>query len=104
MMFEISLLHYLLLASGIFILGALGLIFKPKSVPNIFISVQLMIVAICITFIAFSFFNKSLDGQAFTFYILMITAVSAIIGLALVIAAFRKKGFRILEDQNLIND
>ena len=104
MMFEISLLHYLLLASGIFILGALGLIFKPKSVPNIFISVQLMIVAICITFIAFSFFNKSLDGQAFTFYILMITAVSAIIGLALVIAAFRKKSLRIFEDQNLIND
>lgn len=104
MMFEISLLHYLSLASGVFILGALGLTFKPKSVPNIFISVQLMIVAICITFIAFSFFNKSLDGQAFTFYILMITAVSAIIGLALVIAAFRKKGLRIFEDQNLIND
>ena len=104
MMFEISLLHYLLLASGIFILGALGLIFKRKSVPNIFISVQLMIVAICITFIAFSFFNKSLDGQAFTFYILMIMAVSAIIGLALVIAAFRKKSLRIFEDQNLIND
>ena len=104
MMFEISLLHYLLLASGIFILGALGLIFKPKSVPNIFISAQLMIVAICITFIAFSFFNKSLDGQAFTFYILIITAVSAVIGLALVIAAFRKKSLRIFEDQNLIND
>ena len=103
-MFEISLLHYLSLASGVFILGGLGLIFRSRSVPNIFISVQLMVMAICITFIAFSHFNKNLDGQAFTFYILMITAVSSIIGLALVIAAFRKKGLRIFEDQNLIND
>ena len=103
-MFEISLLHYLLLASVVFILGALCLIFRSKSVPNIFVSVQLMIVAICTTFIAFSYFNKSLDGQAFTFYILIITAVSAVIGLAFVIAAFRKKGLRVFEDQNLIND
>ena len=103
-MFEISLLHYLSLASVVFMLGALGLIFRSKNVPILFISIQLMIVAICITFIAFSYFNKSLDGQAFTFYILIITAVSAVIGLALVIAAFRKKGLRILEDPNLIND
>ena len=103
-MLEISLLHYLSLASGLFMLGGLGLTFRPKSIPNIFISVQLMIAAICITFIAFSHFNKSLDGQAFTFYILIITAVSVVIGLALVIAAFRKKGLQIFEDQNLIND
>ena len=103
-MFEISLLHYLLLASVIFILGVLGLIFKSKSVPNIFISVQLMILAICTTFIAFSYFNKSLDGQVFAFYILIITAVSTVIGLALLRAAFRKKGLRIFEDQNLIDD
>ena len=103
-MFEISLLHYLSLASGVFMLGALGLIFRSKSIPTIFISIQLMIMAICITFVAFSDFNKSLDGQAFTFYILIITAVSAVIGLAFVIAAFRKKGLRVFEDQNLIND
>ena len=103
-MFEISLLHYLSLASGVFMLGGLGLTFRPKSIPNIFISMQLMIMAICITFVAFSYFNKSLDGQAFTFYILIITAVSVVIGLALVIAAFRKKGLQIFEDQNLIDD
>ena len=103
-MFEISLLHYLLLASGIFILGTLGLIFRSKSVPNIFISVQLMIMAICITFVAFSYFNKSSDGQAFTFYILIMSAVSAVIGLGLVIAAFRKKSLRIFEDEKLIHD
>ena len=85
-------------------LGGLGLIFRSKSVPNIFIAVQLMIMAICITFVAFSYFNKSLDGQAFTFYILIMSAVSAVIGLAFVIAAFQKKGLRVFEDQNLIND
>ena len=85
-------------------LGGVGLIFRPKSILNIFISVQLMIMAICITFVAFSYFNKSLNGQSFTFYILIITAVSAVIGLAFVIAAFQKKGLRVFEDQNLIND
>ena len=85
-------------------LGGVGLIFRSKSIPNIFISVQLMIMAICITFVAFSYFNKSLNGQSFTFYILIITAVSAVIGLAFVIAAFQKKGLRVFEDQNLIND
>ena len=85
-------------------LGGVGLIFRPKSILNIFISVQLMIMAICITFVAFSYFNKSLNGQSFTFYILIITAVSAVIGLAFVIAAFQKKGLRVFEDQNLIDD
>ena len=103
-MFEISLLHYLVLASVVFILGALSLIFRSKSVLNVVISLQLMVFAICIIFIAFSYFNKSLDGQVFTFYILIITTVSNVIGLALVIAVFRKKGLRIFEDQNLIND
>jgi NADH-quinone oxidoreductase subunit K len=67
-MLEITLTHYLILASAVFILGTVGVIINRNSVLNIFISVQLMVIGVCINLISFSYFKNNLEGQAFSFF------------------------------------
>jgi len=103
-MLEITLTHYLILASAVFILGTAGVIVNRNSVLNIFISIQLMVIGVCINLISFSYFKNNLEGQAFSFFIIIVTAVISSIGLAILIVIFRKKGRKIFENQKLICD
>ena len=103
-MLEITLTHYLILASAVFILGTVGVIVNRNSVLNIFISVQLMVIGVCINLISFSYFKNNLEGQVFSFFIIIVTAIISSIGLAILIVMFRKKGRKIFENQKLICD
>ena len=103
-MLEITLTHYLILASAVFILGTVGVIINRNSVLNIFISVQLMVIGVCINLISFSYFENNLAGQVFSFFIIIVTAIISSIGLAILIVIFRKKGRKIFENQKLICD
>lgn len=103
-MLEITLTHYLILASAVFILGTVGVIVNRNSVLNIFISVQLMVIGVCINLISFSYFKNNLEGQVFSFFIIIVTAIISSIGLAILIVIFRKKGRKIFENQKLICD
>jgi NADH-quinone oxidoreductase subunit K len=97
-MLEITLTHYLILASAVFILGTVGVIVNRNSVLNIFISVQLMVIGVCINLISFSYFKNNLEGQVFSFFIIIVTAIISSIGLAILIVMFRKKGRKIFEN------
>ena len=103
-MLEITLTHYLILASAVFILGTAGVIVNRNSVLNIFISIQLMVIGVCINLISFSYFKNNLEGQVFSFFIIIVTAIISSIGLAILIVIFRKKGRKIFENQKLICD
>ena len=103
-MLEITLTHYLILASAVFILGTVGVIVNRNSVLNIFISIQLMVIGVCINLISFSYFKNNLEGQVFSFFIIIVTAIISSIGLAILIVMFRKKGRKIFENQKLICD
>ena len=103
-MLEITLTHYLILASAVFILGTVGVIVNRNSVLNIFISIQLMVIGVCINLISFSYFKNNLEGQVFSFFIIIVTAIISSIGLAILIVIFRKKGRKIFENQKLICD
>ena len=103
-MLEITLTHYLILASAVFILGTVGVIVNRNSVLNIFISIQLMVIGVCINLISFSYFKNNLEGQVFSFFIIIVTATISSIGLAILIVMFRKKGRKIFENQKLICD
>ena len=89
-MLEITLTHYLILASAVFILGTVGVIVNRNSVLNIIISIQLMEIGVCINLISFSYFKNFLEGQAFSFFIIIVTAIISSIGLAILIVIFRK--------------
>jgi NADH-quinone oxidoreductase subunit K len=97
-MFEIGLIHYLTLASILFTIGIFGIFLNRKNVIIILMSIELMLLAVNINFVAFSSFLNDLSGQVFTMFILTVAAAEAAIGLAILVSFFRNKGSIAVED------
>jgi NADH-quinone oxidoreductase subunit K len=99
-MFEIGLAHYLTLAAILFTLGIFGIFLNRKNVIVILMSVELMLLAVNINFIAFSAFLHDLVGQVFAMFVLTVAAAEAAIGLAILVVYFRNRGTIAVEDIN----
>jgi NADH-quinone oxidoreductase subunit K len=97
-MFEIGLVHYLTLAAILFTVGIFGIFLNRKNVIIILMSIELMLLAVNINFVAFSSFLNDLSGQIFTMFILTVAAAEAAIGLAILVSFFRNKGSIAVED------
>lgn len=97
-MFEIGLIHYLTLASILFTIGIFGIFLNRKNVIIILMSIELMLLAVNINFVAFSSFLNDLSGQVFTMFVLTVAAAEAAIGLAILVSFFRNKGSIAVED------
>lgn len=97
-MFEIELLHYLTLAAILFTLGVFGIFLNRKNVIIILMSIELMLLAVNINFVAFSAFMDDLTGQIFAMFILTVAAAEAAIGLAILVAFFRNRGSIAVDD------
>lgn len=97
-MFEIGLVHYLSLAAVLFTIGIFGIFLNRKNVIIILMSIELMLLAVNINFVAFSSFLHDLSGQVFTMFILTVAAAEAAIGLAILVSFFRNKGSIAVED------
>ena len=100
MMNNITLEHYLILASLIFTIGMIGLFMHRKNVITILMSIELMLLAVNINFVAFSVYSGELSGQIFSIIILTIAAAETSIGLAILLVYFRNKGSIIVDDIN----
>ena len=98
MMSDISLEHYLILSVLIFSIGVSGLFMNRKSVINILMSIELMLLSVNINFVAFSVYLNDLQGQIFSILILTIAAAETSIGLAILVLYFRNKGSIEVED------
>lgn len=96
--FEIGLSHYLTLAAVLFTIGVFGMFLNRKNVIVILMSIELMLLAVNINFVAFSAYLNDLTGQVFTMFILTVAAAEAAIGLAILVAFFRNKGSIAVED------
>ena len=101
-MLEIGLTHYLTLASILFTLGIFGIFLNRKNVIVILMSIELMLLAVNINFVAFSAFLNDLVGQVFAMFVLTVAAAEAAIGLAIVVVYFRNRGTIEVEDINLM--
>lgn len=88
----ISLEHYLILAAGIFSIGIVGLFLHKKNVITILMSIELMLLAVNINFVAFSAYTNDITGQIFSIIILTIASAETAIGLAILLVYFRNKG------------
>ncbi len=97
-MLQIGLAHYLTLAGLLFTLGIFGVFLNRKNVIVILMSIELMLLAVNINFVAFSAFLHDLTGQVFTMFILTVAAAEAAIGLAILVTFFRNKGSIAVED------
>jgi len=101
-MLEIGLAHYLILAAILFTLGIFGIFLNRKNVIIILMSIELMLLAVNINFIAFSAFLHDLVGQVFAMFVLTVAAAEAAIGLAVLVVYFRNRGSIAVEDINLM--
>ncbi len=87
----ISLSHYLILGAMLFSLSVAGIFINRKNVIVLLMSIELMLLAVNMNFIAFSHYLQDLAGQVFVFFILTVAAAEAAIGLAILVVLFRNK-------------
>ena len=98
MIYEVTLAHYLVLAGLLFTIGIFGIFLNRKNLIVILMSVELMLLAVNINFVAFSSFLNDLTGQVFAMFILTVAAAEAAIGLAILVVFFRNRGTIAVDD------
>ncbi len=82
--------YYIILSAVLFIMGALGVLIRRNALV-IFMSIELMLNAGNLAFVAFARMHQNLDGQIFVFFIMTVAAAEVAVGLALIVAIFRSK-------------
>ena len=91
-MTSITIDHFLFLGAILFTIGVLGIFLNKKNVIIILMSVELILLAVNINFIAFSSFLGDISGQIFAMFTLTVAAAEAAIGLAILVVFFRNLG------------
>ncbi|MFV1951344.1 MAG: NADH-quinone oxidoreductase subunit NuoK [Nitrospinota bacterium] len=97
----VPLSHYLILSAILFTIGMMGVLIR-RNVIIIFMSIELMLNAVNLTFIAFSKFLNNLDGHIFAFMVMTVAAAEAAVGLAIVISVFRNKPTVNVDEMNIM--
>ncbi len=87
----IPLSYYLILGAILFAIGVVGIFLNRKNVVILLMSIELLLLAVNINFVAFSHFLQDSAGQIFVFFILTVAAAEAAIGLAILIVLFRTR-------------
>ena len=93
----IGLEHYLAVSALLFCIGLAGVIFR-RNLLVIYMSLELMLNAANLALVAFSRFNNGLDGQVMVFFIITVAAAEVAVGLALIVALYRKRQSAHVED------
>ncbi len=93
----IGLHQYLILSCLLFAIGFFGVLLR-KNTLVVFMCLELMLVASTIGFVAFSRFNAAMDGNVFVFFILTVAAAEVAVGLAIIVALFRKRQTLMLDE------
>jgi NADH-quinone oxidoreductase subunit K len=101
-MLQIGLAHYLTVAAILFTLGIFGIFLNRRNVIIILMSIELILLAVNINFVAFSSFLGDLVGQVYAMFVLTVAAAEAAIGLAILVVYFRNRGTIAVEDINLM--
>ena len=94
---NIGLEHYLVVSIMLFCVGLLGVIVR-RNLLVIYMGLELMLNAANLALVAFSRFNNNLDGQVFVFFIITVAAAEVAVGLALIVALYRKREAAHVED------
>jgi NADH-quinone oxidoreductase subunit K len=93
--------NYLVLSAMLFLIGVMGVLFR-RSALIIFMSIELMLNSVNLSFVAFSRMWNAADGQMFVMFIFTVAAAEAAVGLAIVIALFRQKDSVDVDEVNLM--
>ncbi len=86
----ITLNHYLVLSAILFSIGTAG-VFLRRNIITLLLSIEILLIAVNLTFVAVGRYLGTVDGQIITFFVMTVAAAEAAVGLAIVIALFRHK-------------
>jgi NADH-quinone oxidoreductase subunit K len=102
-MTPVGLQHYLVVSVLLFCLGLLGVIVR-RNVLVIYMALELMLNAANLALVAFSRFDNNLDGQVIVFFIITVAASEVAVGLALIVALYRRRQTTHVEDLAALKD
>ena len=94
----ISLSHYLVLGAILFAIAVVGIFLSRKNVIVLLMAIELMLLAVNLNFVAFSYYLGDIAGQVFVFFILTVAAAESAIGLAILVVLFRNLATINVED------
>jgi NADH-quinone oxidoreductase subunit K len=82
--------HYLIVSAVLFAIGTAG-VFLRRNLITILLSIEIMLNAVNLTFVAFGRYRGSVDGQIIVFFVMTVAAAEAAVGLAIIIALYRHR-------------
>ena len=100
-MAPVPIAYYLVLAAILFSIGAASFLIK-RNIVTIFMSIELMLNAVNLTFVAFSHMWHQVSGQIFVFFVMVVAAAEAAVGLAIIISIFRTRQTLNVDQINLM--
>ena len=96
---QVPLEWYLVLSAVLFALGIAGFILR-HNIITVFMSIELMLNAVNLSFVAFSYKFKQVDGHIFTFFVMVVAAAEAAVGLAIILTVFKNRTTLQIDDVN----
>ena len=97
----VPLSYYLILSGILFACGVAGFLIK-RNIITIFMSIELMLNAVNLTFVAFAAELRMLSGHVFVFFVMVVAAAEAAVGLAIIISVFRTRESLNVDRVNLL--
>ena len=82
--------YYLALSAVLFLIGAAGFVLR-RNIITIFMSIELMLNAVNLSFVAFSYQFGKVDGHIFSFFVMVVAAAEAAVGLAIILTVFKNR-------------
>ena len=89
--------YFLTLSAVLFALGVAGFLFR-RSIITVFMSIELMLNAVNLSFITFSYYLKQVDGHLFAFFVMVVAAAEAAGGLAIILTVFKNRSTLNIDD------
>jgi NADH-quinone oxidoreductase subunit K len=95
---SLTLSHYLVLGAILFAISVVGIFLNRRNIIVLLMAIELMLLAVNLNFIAFSYYLGNIAGQVFVFFILTVAAAESAIGLAILVVLFRNLNTIDVED------
>ena len=99
---SLTLGHYLTLGAILFALSVIGVFLNRRNLIVLLMCIELMLLAVNMNFVAFSYYLGDMHGQVFVFFILTVAAAESAIGLAILVLLFRNKNSISVEELNTL--
>ena len=100
---QVPIPYYLILAAILFSTGVAAFLIK-RNIISVFMSIELMLNAVNLTFVAFAHMWHQIEGQIFVFFVMVVAAAEAAVGLAIIIAIFRTRQTLNVDQINLLKN